>query len=60
MSSVKFDLLTEYKGRRSNDAAVGALTDGQTNGRYQVHYLPASLSYVVDNYPEDLSFGIIL
>ncbi len=23
--------------------------DGRTDGPYQVHYLPASLSYVVDN-----------
>ncbi len=24
-------------------------TDGQTDGRYQEHYLPASLSYMVNN-----------
>ena len=26
------------------------LTDGRTDGRYQAHYLPASLSYAIDNY----------
>ena len=25
-------------------------TDGWTDGRYQVHYLPASLNYAVDKY----------
>ncbi len=25
------------------------MTDGETDGRYQVHYFPVSLSYAVDN-----------
>ena len=28
---------------------INTQTNGQTDGRNQVHYLPASLSYVVDN-----------
>ncbi len=45
---VKVDLHTKYQGRRSNDSGVRVLTDRQTDGRYQVHYLPTSLSYTVD------------
>ncbi len=54
LPKVKVDLLTEDQGQRANGSGVRALKDGQTNKwtdwRYQVHYyLPASLSYAVDN-----------
>ena len=32
----------------ANGSGVGALTDGRTDGRYQAHYLSASLSCVVN------------
>ncbi len=39
--------------KQQTNSDVRALADGQTDRwtdrRYQVHYLPASLSYVVDN-----------
>ncbi len=40
------NLHTQYQGRRSN---MRVLTEKQTDGHYQVHYLPASQSYAVDN-----------
>ncbi len=53
LAKVKVDLPTECEGRRSNGSGVRALTNGQMDGQtdrcYQVHYLPASLSYAVDN-----------
>ncbi len=45
LARVKVDLHTEYQGHRSNGSGIRSLTDG----RYQAHYLPASLSYMVDN-----------
>ena len=52
IAKVKLDLHTKYQGSRSNCSGVTAMTDRQMDGRYQAHYLPASLSYAVD---EDLS-----
>ncbi len=37
-------------GHRSNGSAMRVSADGRMDGRYQVHYLPASLSYMVDKY----------
>ncbi len=46
LAKVKVDPHAKYQGQRSNGSAVRAHTDGQmdgrTDGRYQVHYLPAS------------------
>ena len=44
LAKVKVKLQVKYQGHRSNGSAVR----GRTDGRYQVHYLPASLSYTVD------------
>ena len=53
LAKVRVDLQTEYEGQRWNGSSGRVQTDtqmdGQTDGRYQVHYLPALLSYVVDN-----------
>ena len=42
----------QLRGRRSNGSAMKVSadrrTDGQTDRRYQVHYLPDLLSYAVD------------
>ena len=38
--------LLKNQGRRSNGSAMRGDADGQTD---QAHYLPASLSYAVDN-----------
>ncbi len=47
LAKVKVNLHTEYQGRRSKGSAGRAHANGQTHGhtdgRYQVHYLPASL-----------------
>ena len=40
---------TDYKHTLTNKR-TDRRTDGWTDGRYQVHYLPASLSYAVNNY----------
>ncbi len=50
LSKVKVDLHTKYQDLRSNSSSRRAQTSTQTNGRYQVYYLPASLSYAVDKY----------
>ena len=56
LAKVKVNLYTEYQGRRSNGPGTRAFTDGQsdghTDGRYQVHYLPAWLSYAINKYDE--------
>ena len=49
LAKVKVDLHTESQGRRSNGSAVRVQTDGQMDGRYQVHYLPP---FAVNNYLE--------
>ncbi len=51
LARVKVDPHAKNQGHRSNGSAVRAQTDRQTNGRtdgrYQVHYLPR---FAVDNY----------
>ncbi len=40
LAKVKVNLHTEYQGHRSNGSAMRVSTDRQTDGRYQIHYLP--------------------
>ncbi len=47
LAKVMVDLHTNYQGRRSNGSGVRALMGERTDGRYQAHYLPASLSYTI-------------
>ncbi len=42
LAKVMVDPHAKYKDQMSNGSAVRALTDRWTDGRYQVHYLPAS------------------
>ncbi len=44
----KVKLHTKYQGRRSNKSAARVVTDGQTDRRYQVHYLSALLNYAAN------------
>ena len=50
--SLGHDLLSPFICHRSNDSALrvsaDGRTDGQTDGRQEVHYVPTSLSYMVD------------
>ena len=48
MAQVQGRLHAKNQGRRSNGSAVRA----QTDGRYQVHYLPR---FAVDNNPQNCS-----
>ncbi len=54
LAKVKVDPHGKNQGRRSNSLAgrlsADRRTDRHTDGCYQVHYLPASLSYAVDRY----------
>ena len=47
---VKVDPNAKNQGHRSNGSDVGVSADEQTDRHYQVHYLPASLSYSVHKY----------
>ena len=48
LAMIKVDLPAKDEGRRSNGSAVRAQTNGQTDGHYQVHYLPSVRCYAVD------------
>ena len=54
------NLHTKYQGCRSNGSGVRALTDRRKDRSYQVHYLPASLSYTVDHQSHLLSAFLCL
>ncbi len=49
LAKVKVYLDTKNLGRSLNCSAIRGWTDRRTDVRYQVHYLPALLSYAVDN-----------
>ncbi len=51
LAKVKVDLHARDEGRRSNGSARRVVTDGQTDGRYQVHYLPR---FAVDKHSQAL------